>query len=105
MNNKEIVSRIIEKIKTSYQPEKIILFGSYAWGKPTKDSDIDLFIVKDTEQKHRERMLTVRRLVSEENGIVGMDILVYTPEEVKERLGINDHFISQIFKKGKAFYG
>lgn len=105
MNNKEIVSRIIEKIKTFYQPEKIILFGSYAWGSPTKDSDIDLFIVKKTNQKHRQRMLTVRRLVSEENGLVGMDILVYTPEEITERLRINDSFISKIFKRGKVFYG
>ena len=68
MNGKEVVNRIVEKIKMQYQPEKIILFGSYAWGNPTKDSDIDLLIVKKTNQKHRQRMLTVRKIVSEENG-------------------------------------
>jgi len=105
MDGKEIVNRIVEKIKMQYQPEKIILFGSYAWGNPTKDSDIDLLIVKKTDQKHRQRMLTVRKIVSEENGLVGVDILVYTPGEIAKRLKINDSFISKIFKKGSVVYG
>ena len=50
-------------------------------------------------------MLTVRRIVSEENGLVGIDILVYTPQEIRERLKINDSFISKIFKKGEIIYG
>jgi predicted nucleotidyltransferase len=104
-NIRGVINRIIEKIKMYYQPEKIIMFGSYAWGKPTKDSDVDLLIVKKTNQKHRQRMLMVRRLVSEENGLVGIDILVYTPQEIKERLKINDSFISKIFKKGETVYG
>ncbi len=105
MNRKKIVARIVEKIKTQYQPEKIILFGSYAWGKPTKDSDLDLFIVKKTNEKHRERALKVRRILSEENGFVGMDILVYTPEELIKRLEIGDSFIDKILRKGKLVYG
>lgn len=105
MDRKEIVNQIIEKIKRSYKPEKIILFGSYARGNPTKDSDIDLLIVKETNQKHRQRMLTVRKIITEENGLVGIDILVYTPEEIAERLKMNDSFISKIFKKGNVLYG
>ena len=105
MNRKEIINKIVEKIKMRYQPEKVILFGSYGWGNPTKDSDIDLLIVKKTNQKHRQRMLTVRRIVSEENALVGIDILVYTPEEVTERLKIGDSFISKILKKGDILYG
>jgi len=105
MNRKEIIIRIVEKLEARYQPEKIILFGSYAWSKPDKDSDIDLFIVKKVNQKHRERMLTVRKILSEENALVGIDILVYTPEEISQRLEIGDSFISQIFKKGEVLYG
>ena len=105
MNREEIINKIVEKIKMRYQPEKVILFGSYGWGNPTKDSDIDLLIVKKTNQKHRQRMLTVRRIVSEENALVGIDILVYTPEEVTERLKIGDSFISKILKKGDILYG
>lgn len=105
MNKEEIVNKIVEKIKIQYAPEKIILFGSYAWGSPKKDSDVDLLIVKETDQKHRKRMIDVRRILRDENGLVGMDILVYTPQEINERLKINDSFISKIFKKGKIFYG
>ena len=81
MDKKEIITRVVEKIKTRYQPQKIILFGSYAWGNPTKDSDLDLLIVKETTEKHRKRSLSIRKILSEENGLIGMDILVYTPEE------------------------
>ncbi len=102
---KKLINQIAEKIKKQYKPEKIILFGSYAWGKPTKDSDIDLFIVKETNEKHRERALKVRRLLSEENGLVGLDILVYNSQELTKRLEIGDSFISKIIKKGKLVYG
>ncbi|MCM8831842.1 MAG: nucleotidyltransferase domain-containing protein, partial [Candidatus Omnitrophica bacterium] len=100
MDKKEIINRIIEKVKTQYQPEKIIIFGSSVWGKPKKDSDIDLFIVKKTNEKHRERALKVRRILREENALVGIDILVYTPEELAKRLEIADSFINKIIKKG-----
>jgi len=102
---REIIVRAIEKIKKYYKPQKIILFGSFAWAKPTKDSDVDLLIVKKTKLKHRERSLTVRRMISEENALIGIDILVYTPEEIAERLRIGDSFISKIFKKGEVLYG
>lgn len=104
MYRAELIHKITEKIKSQYQPEKIILFGSYAWGVPGKDSDVDIVIIKKTEQKHRQRMLTVRRMLSEENALVGIDILVYTPEEVDERLKIGDSFLSKIFKKGDVLY-
>jgi predicted nucleotidyltransferase len=105
LDKKQLIDRIIQKIKTYYQPEKIILFGSFAWGKPSKDSDVDLLIIKDTSEKHRKRMLAVRRLLSEENGLIGIDILVYTPDEINKRLEIGDSFISKILKKGKVVYG
>jgi predicted nucleotidyltransferase len=105
MEKREIITKAIEKIKHHYKPQKIILFGSFAWGKPAKDSDIDFLIVKKTELKHRERSLVVRKIISEENALSGIDILVYTPEEVEERLTIGDSFISKIFRKGKVLYG
>lgn len=104
-NFKKIIYNMMGKIKKEYKPEKIILFGSFAWGKPTRDNDVDLFIVKKTAQKHRQRMATVRRMISEENALVGIDILVYTPEEVAQRLKIGDSFISKILKKGAFLYG
>ena len=48
-NIKNLISQIVDKIIREYQPKKIILFGSYAYGEPNEDSDIDLLIVKNTE--------------------------------------------------------
>jgi len=105
MEKKDIILRAVEKIKEHYKPQKIILFGSFAWGNPAKDSDVDLLIIKKTELKHRERSLLVRKIISEENALVGIDILVYNPEEIEERLRIGDSFISKIFRKGEVLYG
>lgn len=105
MNKKELIERITEKIKEQYKPEKIILFGSLAWGKPSKDSDIDLFIVKRTKLKIRQRAIKVRKILREENALTAIDILVYTPEEISERLKLGDSFISKILRKGKVLYG
>jgi|SRR3989344_383355 len=101
--NKDL-KRITQKIVREFHPEKIILFGSYAWGKPTKDSDVDLFIIKKKTLKRRidrERELR-RKLIG--NKFPPMDLLVYTPDEVNKRIGINDFFIKDILQKGKILY-
>ena len=105
MDKKEIITKITEKIKIQYQPQKIILFGSYAWGNPTKGSDLDLLIVKETNEKHRKRALSVRKILSEENGLIGMDVLVYTPEEFYRRIEMGDSFLSKIIEEGEVLYG
>jgi hypothetical protein len=51
-----IISEIVEKIKKEYNPPKIILFGSYAYGTPTKGSDIYLFIVKDADERRMKNL-------------------------------------------------
>lgn len=86
MHKREIINRIVDKAKRQYQPEKIILFGSCACYNTTKDSNLDLPIVKKVNQKHRERMLTVRRILKKENALVEIDILVCTPKEISQRL-------------------
>ena len=103
--NREIVNRIVEKIKREYQPEKIILFGSYAWGRPTKHSDLDLFIIKETQERHIDRSVRVAEILDEESWIFAIEPWVYTPEEVSQRLKIGDPFVKKILKKGKILYG
>jgi len=98
----EKIELVKEKIVREFKPEKIILFGSYAWGTPDENSDIDLFIVKETED--------TRKMAREIDGSIfprpfPIDIIVYTPENVKKRLAINDFFIRDIFDNGKLLYG
>lgn len=100
--NNEKIELVKEKIVREFKPEKIILFGSCAWGTPNENSDVDLFIVKETED--------TRKLAREIDGSIfprpfPIDIIVYTPENVKKRLAINDFFIRDIFNNGKLLYG
>lgn len=95
---KRITGRIVEK----YKPEKIILYGSFAYGKPTKDSDVDLFIVKKTKKNLLERGRDVDKILSDR--IVPLDILVYTPTQLKRRIKLGDFFVKKILNKGKILY-
>jgi len=102
---KKIIQKISEKIQREYQPEKIILFGSYAWGKPDMHSDIDIFIIKKTKARHIDRSIEIRRILEEENGIFPMEILVYTPKEVSHRVKLGDPFIKEVITRGKVLQG
>jgi predicted nucleotidyltransferase len=94
----DIKNQLIEK----YKPEKIILFGSAVWGQ-SEINDIDLLIIKgETPYYGIDRMREVDRLI-ERN--IAADILVYKPEEIKERLEMGDPFIKKIIKEGKVLYG
>lgn len=96
------IQQIVTKIAKKYKPEKIILFGSFAWGKPTEDSDIDLLIIKNTNKKFYERIPEVKKIIK---GSLPTDIIVYTPEEVDERINISRNlFIEDILRNGKVLY-
>lgn len=96
------IKEIIQKIVKEHQPEKIILFGSYAWGKPGPDSDIDLFVVKETKEPSLKRIENLDKLFSRRE--FPMDFLIYTPQQVKKRLAIGDFFVKEIMDKGKVLY-
>ena len=105
MSEEEIrvkIAEITDKIVREYQPEKIILFGSYAWGKPSKDSDIDLFIVKETKKNIFERNREVGRIVF--GSRIAIDALVYTPEQIEQRERIGDPFVRKIIGNGRIVY-
>ncbi len=94
----EAVARIVAELK----PEKIILFGSYAYGNPTPDSDVDLLVILDTDQPRKERVVAVSLLLYPRTFPV--DIFVKTPEEISNALSNNNYFIREIFAKGKVLY-
>jgi len=101
---KTILSEIIEKLKRDYKPLGITLFGSYAYGNPTEDSDIDLLILKDTKNRRVDRFVQVKRIIYNPNCKIPVSPLVYTPEELKERLRIGDDFLKEIIQKGVVLY-
>ena len=101
---KTILSEIVEKLKREYKHLKIILFGSYAYGNPTEDSDIDLLILKNTDKRRVDRFVRVKRIIYNPNCKIPVSPLVYTHEELEERLRMGDDFIKEIIQKGTILY-
>lgn len=101
MNAKREIKKIVKIIATKYRPQKIILYGSYASGKATKDSDLDLLIIKKTKKRFLERISDVFFLCDTE---LPLEPLVYTPSEIRIRLKLGDFFIKDVLKKGKLLY-
>ena len=87
-----------------YKPQKVILYGSYAYGKPTYHSDIDLFIIKKTTKRWRDRFVEVKRLIYNHKNYISISPCVCTPQEVKERLAKGDTFIEEILTNGITLY-
>jgi predicted nucleotidyltransferase len=102
---REMIQDMVQKIVADYAPQKIILFGSYAYGKPDENSDIDLLIVKDTNKRPIERWMEVKRLLRNPSRTVSVSPLVYTPQELEERLAIKDFFIQGVLERGEILYG
>lgn len=95
------LERIVGVIIRGYGPEKIILFGSLASGKIREDSDIDLIVVKSTDKDPWDRSKEIDEIVDHN---VPIDILVYTPKEIEERLLVNDCFVKEFSEQGKVMY-
>ena len=96
---------LTQTIAKKYQPDKIILFGSVARGNIRKDSDIDLLIIKKSDQKKAYRIKKIFETVRTITRNYPLDPLVYTPEEIQHRLSLGDYFIRRIFAEGKTLYG
>ncbi len=94
---REHLAAIVESIVANYQPDKIVLFGSLAESITGQSGDIDLLVVKDTEQDPWSRLAEVDRFISHD---VPVDVLVYTPSEIADRLKMNDFFIEEVLEKG-----
>jgi len=101
----KILFEIVEAIKAKYTPERIILYGSFAYGVPDENSDIDLLIIKKTPERPLDRMALVHRIVDiRDSSYPAFSPLVLTPEEIKQRLEIGDQFIQEILTKGEVLY-
>lgn len=101
---KEELDKIVKQVVADYQPEKIILFGSYAYGNPRPDSDLDLLIIKKTGERFIDRWTNVRKIVSDPKRSIPFEPLILTPHEIEERLARGDQFIKEIITKGEVLY-
>jgi predicted nucleotidyltransferase len=98
----QALSDIVQRIVNKLHPEKIILFGSYGYGSPTEDSDVDLLVIMETSSRPADRYLAVSRLLRPRP--FPLDILVKTPDEISQALDKGDFFIRKLVSKGQTLY-
>ena len=103
MNYQKSIKEITETLRNKYRPEKIILFGSCLTGRVTKNSDVDMLIIKDTNSPYARRWLEVGRLVRTLKKPLPFEPFILTPKELKREIKRN-LFLKEILEKGKVLY-
>jgi len=88
------------KIAQAFGPERIILFGSYAYRKPSEDSDVDFLVLVKGNRVHDDA-LKIRLAVDFDFPV---DILVRSPNEFERRIEMGDCFLREIRDKGRILY-
>lgn len=100
IDDKDIVA-LAERIAREFEPERIILFGSYAYGTPTEDSDVDLLVILPFEGNHTRKAIEI---LNKADPRFPIDLLARTPEQVRWRVEQGDFFLREITQKGKVLY-
>lgn len=102
MISKKTIKNITKEIVDACNPQMVILFGSYGYGNPNKESDLDIFVVTDLPGSSTERIRFVRRAISESG--FSLDVVVRSSSEYKKALAGRDWFIQEIAREGKVLY-
>ena len=95
------IEDLTSQIVREFNPERIILFGSYAYGRASDDSDVDLLVVLPFEGKPVRKAIEIRNKI---NARVPLDLIVRTPEQLARRLAQNDWFMREIVERGCTLY-
>ena len=106
MLSNDIKNQIVSTLKP-LKPEKIILFGSYAYGNPDKESDIDLLLIKKlTPEEVRPFRIKAKKLLWEKfkSASIHFDVLVDSEDRINDRIRIGDLFYEEIYNKGQIIY-
>lgn len=92
----------VRRIARGVRPERVVLFGSYAYGKPRADSDLDLLVIVKKSGSRDKRYEKVDRAIGEH--VWPVDLLVRDAKEVADRLKLGDTFMAAILRDGKVLY-
>lgn len=95
------IRKVSDRIAQEFSPEKIVLFGSHAYGIPRGNSDVDLLVIMSF-QGHSARMAA--RIANQVNSRLPIELLVRSPADVRRRLDGNDLFLKEILSRGKVLY-
>jgi len=95
------ILNVSDQIAKKFSPQKIILFGSYAYGKPNEDSDVDLMVVMNYRGPAPRKEAKIRLALDK---TLSIDVFVKSAAQIRRRLAIEDFFIQDILEKGLVLY-
>jgi predicted nucleotidyltransferase len=95
------IDEVVRQIAEKFRPQKIILFGSYARGKPRPESDVDILVVMETPLKEVEQAIKICQQIHYQ---FGLDLIIRKPKRLAERLKMGDWFLRDVLEEGKVVY-
>jgi uncharacterized protein len=98
---RKLIRKLSDQIVHGFKPKRIILFGSYAYGRPTEHSDVDLLVVLPFQGRAADKALEIRRQLPP---YLPVDLVVRTPRELKQRLAWGDFFLREVTERGQVLY-
>jgi len=96
-----VIRTLAHRIAEKFHPQRIVLFGSYAYGTPRPESDVDLLVVMETTLGESEQALEIRKYLQI---LFGLDLIVYTPQKLSQRINWGDSFLKEITERGMILY-
>jgi predicted nucleotidyltransferase len=96
------IERMVKRIVEAFEPQKIILFGSYANGTYGPDSDVDLLVIMNVEGSKKEIAIQIDRALIDRR--IPLDIVVVTPEDVERYRGLVGNVIRPALEEGRILY-
>jgi len=101
MIDEKSILELRDRIATEYRPKRIIMFGSYAYGTPAEDSDLDLLVIMRYAGSGLRKAVEILNRV---NARIPVDLVVRTPEDIRRRTKANDFFLAEILSRGRVLY-
>jgi predicted nucleotidyltransferase len=98
---REVIEAAARQIVDKFDPERVILFGSYAYGQPRSGSDVDMSVIMDTPLKEAEQAANICRGIDYH---FGLELIVRTPATLARRLDLGDFFLREVVAKGEVLY-
>ena len=95
------IRQVSDEIARRFRPERIVLFGSYAYGTPTEDSDVDLLVVLPFEGREAKKSTEIQTAVRIRFPV---DLIAITPDRLRQRTGMGDFFLREVTQKGQELY-